>query len=782
MMISIVGVLLLAYNIHSAALDMVVQSSGIVCYLVWALALFTMPARRMSGRHKLPWVLDVALIVTALSAAGWFFFIAPKVMLEMGNGFWLTFAYPLANLISIAAVVAAITLGRPFRSARGVLMLGIAINVAGDVLQYQYMIWQKPAPAGYVFTLWIASTLVVGLAALQMNFDPPLPAPSEEDTRRRQTIARAMVPLIFLAALVSLAIWGNVSRPNTYDALGLNFGCVLAIACCLVRIICLVSDNDALNRSLSDVNEKLDEQVQVRTLQLTDALESLELQKQFLRSVIDALPSFVVSKGRDGRVLLANEAAALLYGTDRKGLEGANYAEIVGQKNPGAPKIIGEETNALLTGGLTISTEREIVGADGETRTYEVVKSPVQGLNGVPEQILIVGNDITVRKEAEKTLAAARDAAEETTRVKSEFMAKVSHEMRTPMNGIIGLTELLLAEDLPYAQRELALDIRMSAENLLGMVNDVLDLSKLQSRSADLDLQPACLATMCEDLCTQFRPRAAAKSLSLRGDVRLDPELVFTADASKLRQVLSNLLSNAVKFTEAGVIHLEIDLVEKKRDSAIVRFAVADTGVGIPAEDHARIFEPFVQSDNSATRRYGGTGLGLALCAHLVGALGGRIEVESTPDLGSRFTVTLELRCSNTSASRPELAGMTVLIAEDNAVNQMILKRLLERNGCTVYVTADGCEALQWLHENACDLVLMDCQMPVLDGLEATRRLRRSPAPMRTVPIIAVTANAMEGDREACLAAGMDDYVSKPVKLEALAGAIGRIRQLGCAA
>ncbi|MEZ0326043.1 MAG: response regulator [Fimbriimonas sp.] len=783
---SMIGMLALGLQRTTPLIDNIIQSGGIVTYIAWAAALFALPAKRMLDKTRLPWILDVALIVTAISAAGWFFLIAPQVSFA-GTRFaiWLTLAFPLANLISIASVVAAMSLGGPFRSARGLLMLGITINVAGDVIQSIYLMNRIVVPSGPIHCLWVACTLVVGLGALQLHRDAQNPIVPVVRTSRA-SFGSAVIPILFLAGLVLLALWGNSARPNSNDVIGLNFGCMVAIICCLGRILCLIKDNADLADSLTAANENLDAQVTERTQQLSEAMDDLERQKLFLRSVIDALPSFVVSQSGDGTVLLANQSAARLYGRKLSELEGAGYAEIAGAANPSAPAIIAQETQSLLIGGLTLSAEREIVGADGQPRMFEVVKTPVRGGNDVPDQVLIVGNDITVRKEAEKALISARDAAEQATQVKSEFLANMSHELRTPLNGVIGLTELLLAESLPYAQRELALNIRNSGEDLLGIVNNVLDMAKLDSGQAVIETAPVSLAGLCSDVIDRYRSIAASKKLSLRCDVHLDPGAKFLTDGQRVKQILGHLLSNAIKFTPTGTVSVDVDLVRQSRDIAKVRFAVRDTGIGIPADQLQSIFEPFSQVDASMSRGYGGAGLGLSLCTQFVKMLGGTIQVESSPE-GSLFTVDLPLKLAvgeeqALPALGRSLAGLKVLVVEDNHVNQIILKKLLERQGCSVDLAGNGQEAIAWLAKERCDLVLMDCQMPIMDGLEATRQIRSSEAAAKQVPIIAVTANAMPGDREKCLAAGMDDYVPKPIRIEALTNALARLTKLSSAA
>ena len=780
---SLVGMLALALMLNNSTVDFVVQTSGLFTYLVWPLALFAFPARRMLDKKKLPWILDVALIMTAISAAGWYFLIAPQVKFEGPRfAFWLTFAYPLADLVSLAGVVAAISLGGPFRPARALVMFGITTNVAGDVIQAVYMVHNQRPPMPFIQCLWILSALIVGYAALQLRTDARKDPVSlgQDGPLLKVTLARAVITIAFLGGLIALALWGNWARPHSLDTFGLNIGCVVATGCALVRLLNLIKDNNDLAKSLANANAHLDDQVKERTSQLSEAKDQIERQERFLRSVIDAIPSLVVAKNLDGSIMLANEAVARFFSTSVENLQGANYADVVGATNPNAPAIISEETEILLNGNPVIVSEREIVGGEGTARTFEVVKTPVQGSGGQAEQVLIVGNDITIRKEAEKSLIVARDAAELSMKVKAEFLANMSHEIRTPMNGVLGFTDLLLAEDLSPEHRESALSIKTSAESLLKIINDILDISSLDSGTAKVQSIPTSLSTIFVEVADAHRPAAEAKGIGIRLDVRLDPGMQFLADPGKIKQVLGNLVSNAVKFTEKGVVNIEVDLLRQAQDLASIRIAVADTGIGIPADRLEMIFDAFSQVDYSMTRKFGGTGLGLSLCKQFTELMGGTIKAESREGQGSTFTVDIAFKTiaqpvAEQVGEQESLEGLQVLVVEDNEVNQKIARKILERLGCSVTVANNGLEAVDYLIKKSCDVILMDCQMPVMDGLDATRRIREFESPGSDVPIIAVTANAMAGDREKCLAAGMDDYIAKPIKVDVLTSAMTRL-------
>jgi PAS domain S-box-containing protein len=515
------------------------------------------------------------------------------------------------------------------------------------------------------------------------------------------------------------------------------------------------------------------------------AEEKLRASESQLRAFIEDVPVCVAMFDREMRYIAASRRWTTDYGFGHSDLTGLCLYELI----PNLPERWRESHRRGMEGEKQHLGEDVWIRSDGSEPWVSSAVYPWSDPQGKVGGIIISAEDISQRKQFEQQLQNAKLSAEAASQAKSTFLATMSHEIRTPLNGILGMTDLVLDTELTSDQRENLSLVRFSAESLLSIINDILDFSKIEAGKLEIELISFPLRNSLEPILKTCAIRAQQKGLqfSFNAPAGVPDEVI--GDPGRLRQVLLNLIGNAIKFTERGQIIVAVGAAFPVKGRVLLHFGVKDTGIGISAETREKLFAPFSQADGSMARKYGGTGLGLAICVRLVEMMGGRIWLESVPQKGSVFHFTLDLALAGERAeaandksglqgvgpqSQTALAGSvetfhgngrTVLLVEDNAVNRTLAQRLLQKRGFSVSVAVDGKQAIAAVENADFDVILMDIQMPEMDGFEATAEIRKRQSNNgRRTPIIALTAHALKEDRDRCFSAGMDAYVTKPIR------------------
>ncbi|HOT06558.1 MAG: hybrid sensory histidine kinase BarA [Methanosaeta sp. PtaB.Bin039] len=903
-------------------------------YPVFLLGILLLPSVPLTPGERIKTMLDTSVVMIGATLFFWTLLIAPTIASATQEDMLtqvLAVAYPVVDLVLFFALIQLLfTRIRSWEQGPFLLLaLGSAIMILTDSIYMNRVLNETYEVGGLLDVGWTASYMIFGLAGiLQIEIGATLDPAAQVPSRRSEQFTWPIyLPYICaVAAYALLVISHNYSLPVSFNVLSWGVGATIGLI--IIRQIIALRENSRLYAStlveISErkraeeetrrLNEDLERRVQARTKQLATA--NIDLQKEILerksaeqalresetryRDLTEMLPQPVFETDDEGLLNLVNRQACLLFGYSKQDMVGMNFFDLVEPSERDRAR-----KNMFSPNEPSSSQEYSMVRSSGSIFRTIIYSSPIvredriSGLRGI-----VV--DITEQKLAEEALMKAKDAAEAASRARSEFLANMSHEIRTPMNAVIGMTELLMSTRLDAEQQDFVETIRNSGESLLSIINDILDISKIDKGKMELDSAPFNLRDCIESAIDLVAAKSAEKGLELGYRMNGVPSAII-GDKNRMRQILVNLLSNAVKFTDQGDILVSVSANDEGNGLYDIGFAVRDTGIGISRDQMPKLFHSFSQLDASTTRRYGGTGLGLAISKRLVEMMGGRIWVESEPGRGAVFSFVIKARSApyitaipdirpvdgkkilvvddnammrgllsemleewkaevsvaggsqealdilqrsgpfdialldqkmpgmsgselaeriksllgaaapriavmaemgqhiagmdsiglwitkplkplslmaalssmiSSTTQQPaslqseagEMSGIGVLLAEDNPVNRKVAQKMLMRLGYRPDLAADGREVLQAMEKQNYDLVLMDVQMPEMDGLEATREIRKRWGDKPW--IVAMTAYGLEWDIEACMQAGMNDHISKPVTSDSLRAAI----------
>jgi PAS domain S-box-containing protein len=526
----------------------------------------------------------------------------------------------------------------------------------------------------------------------------------------------------------------------------------------------LLKDKNVLNSLLKKTTEDLN-----------NAVEALKTRAEELGILLSTIPALVYFKDTDLKYILVNKSFERFVNLPFYVIKGKMVEDLIPDYKM---NNYSEMEREVIQSGLPLYNIEEFIQQEEKEVWLTSNLAPFRDTEGEIIGLVGISWDITERKKHENELQYAKEQAEEGTKAKSEFLANMSHEIRTPMNGIIGMAEILKQASLGEEEKENLEILISSTRSLLSLVNDILDISKIEAGKLELEIEDFEIRKVLKDIENILYIKAEEKILDYKTFINPNVPDFLRGDPSRLKQILLNLVNNAVKFTKKGFVHIFIDDIEEHADEVTLMIKIVDSGIGISDDGKKNLFQLFSQVDTSTTKNYGGTGLGLSIAKRLVMMMQGEIGFESKQDKGSTFWFTVKLeKCSQKIVS-PESAKkkpvpdkkpfkmLSILLAEDNEINQKIIQYSLTNAGYKVDIANNGQEAIDMYHAGNYDLVLMDVQMPILDGFEATVHIRNIESAIlngtHRTPIVALTANAMKGDREKCLDAGMDEYLSKP--------------------